>query len=187
MPSRPQKTTDEYLQAFQLGEEDGFNFLFREYYAALCYFSFQIIQTRELSEEIAGEAFVKLWERHASFNNIASVKSFLYTVARNRCVDSLRKKKVMKKAELQLIKSNSNFNFEYFDEVAFAEMIRQIVDHIEELPSKMRQVFKLYYIEGKKYKQIACELNSSPEAVRKQKTRALKIIREKFLFLLSFF
>jgi len=93
----------------------------------------------------------------------------------------------MKKAELQLIKSNSNFNFEYFDEVAFAEMIRQIVDHIEELPSKMRQVFKLYYIEGKKYKQIACELNSSPEAVRKQKTRALKIIREKFLFLLSFF
>ena len=93
----------------------------------------------------------------------------------------------MNKAELQLIKSNSDLDFEYFDEVAFAEMIREIVGHIEELPSNMQKVFKLYYIEGKKYKQIASELNSSPEAVRKQKTRALKIIRQKFLLLLTFF
>jgi len=93
----------------------------------------------------------------------------------------------MDKAELQLIKNNNDSDFEYFDEVAFAEMIRKIVQHIDDLPSNMQAVFKLYYIEGKKYKQIASELNSSAEAVRKQKTRALRIIRQKFLFLLTFF
>jgi RNA polymerase sigma factor (sigma-70 family) len=83
----------DFVRSFQLGDEKGFNFFFREYYAALCYFSFQIIKDKPGAEEIAGEAFMKLSERHSSFNNIPSIKSFLYTTARNASLNWIRQRK----------------------------------------------------------------------------------------------
>ena len=63
-------------------------------------------------------------------------------------------------------------------------MMRLLNDHLAELPLKVQQIIKLYYIDGKKYHEIASEVESTPEAVRKQKERALEILRKKFLFFL---
>lgn len=189
MPLRPEKrhTQEDYSHVFQMGEDKAFDFFFRQYYSSLCFFANAILHNEDEAKDLVQDCFVKLWHSQTINERSDTVKSFLYTMVRNKCLDFLRKKKVVRKAELQLIKNNNDLDFEYFDEVAFADMIPQIVDYIKELPAKMRQIFKLYYIEGKKYKQIANELNSSPEAVRKQKARALKIIRRKFLLLLSIF
>lgn len=184
---KPQYINEDYTLAFQRKEEESFDFFFRQYYASLCLFANSILHNEDEAKDLVQECYIKLWNSQTSSERAETIKSFLYTAVRNKCIDFLRKKKVMKKAELQLIKNNSGLDFGYFDEVAFAEMMRKINEHIEELPLKMQQVFKLYYIEGKKHKQIATELNSSREAVRKQKDRALKIIRQKFLLLLTFF
>lgn len=58
-------------------------------------------------------------------------------------------------------------------------MMRQIFDQIEELPETMKTILKKYYFEGKKYKEIAAEMNTTPDAVRMQKTRAIKILKQK--------
>jgi len=173
--------------AFQNGDEKGFDFIFRQYYTTLCFFANSIIHNEDEAKDIVQDCFVKLWDSQTINERSETIKSYLYTIVRNRCLDFLRKKKVIRKAELQIIKSKTDWDFVYTDEVAFAEMIQQIEGHIEELTSRMQKVIKLYYVEGKKYKQIASELNSSPEAVRKQKTRAIKIIRQKFFIFLSFF
>jgi len=181
------KPTDGSAHVVKMGEDKAFEYFFHQYYTSLCFFANSILHNEDEAKDLVQDCFVKLWNGKTIKERSETVKSFLYTAVRNRCVDFLRKKKVIKKAQLQLIKTENDLPLEYFDEVAFAEMIRQIVGHIEDLPLKMQQIFKLYYVEGKKYNQIAIELNSSPEAVRKQKARALKLIREKFLFLLSFF
>ena len=181
------KFKDDYARVFKMGESEAFDFFFRQYYTSLCFFANSILHDEDEAKDLVQDCYIKLWNSHTIKERADTVKSFLYTAVRNKCLDLLRKKKVMKKAELKLIKNNSELDFGYFDEVVFAEMMRKITEHIEGLPSKMQQVFKLYYIEGKKYKQIAIELNSSQEAVRKQKDRALKIIRQKFLLLLTFF
>lgn len=170
-----------------MGKEKAFDYFFGQFYAALCFFANSIIHDEDEAKDLVQECYIKLWNSQTIKERADTVKSFLYTAVHNRCLDLLRKKKVIKKAGLQLIKSNSDTDFGYFDEVAFAEMMRKITKHIEELPLKMQQVVKLYYIEGKKYKQIAGELNSTQEAVRKHKDRALKIIRHKFLLLLTLF
>ena len=180
------KQTYKATHVVSMDEEKSFDFFFRQYYTSLCFFANSVLHDEEAAKDVVQDCYVKLWNRHIIKERDSSVKSFLYIIVRNKSLDLLRKKKVMIKAELQL-KNNNNSDSEYFDEVAFAEMIREIFEHIERLPATMQKVFKLYYIEGKKYKQIANELNSSSEAVRKQKTRALKIIRQKLLLLLNFF
>jgi RNA polymerase sigma-70 factor (ECF subfamily) len=165
-------------------EEKSFDFFFRQYYTPLCFFANSILHNQEEAKDIVQDSFVKLWDSQTIKERSETVKSFLYTVVRNKCVDLLRKKKVIEKAKLQLVKNYEN-DFEYFDEVAFAEMMALVVSHIDLLPSKMQEVIKLYYYEEKNYKEIADTLGTSPETVRNQKGKALKMIRRKLLFLFA--
>jgi len=186
MKSDRHKRKEDSTNVVKMGEDKAFDFFFRQYYTTLCFFANSILHSEEESKDIVQDCFVKLWDSKTINERSETVKSFLYTAVRNRCVDLLRKKKVIQKAKLQLVKNNEN-DFEYFDEVAFAEMIRQVFGHIEELPASTQQVFKLYFFDGKKCSDIANEINSTPKAVRKKKERALKSIRQKFLFLFTWF
>ena len=182
MPIKRRDHSKGLVLAFQNGDGKGFDFFFRQYYTSLCYFANNILRNEEEAKDIVQDCFIKLWNSQTFNERTETVKSFLYTAVRNKCLDLLRKRKVIKKAELQIIKSN-DVDFEYFDEVAFAEMVRQVIGRIEELPANTQKIFKLYYIDGKKCHEIASEINSTTQAVRKQKERALKTIRQKFLFL----
>src|SRR5688572_10066702 len=128
MPSRQKKSSDN-TQAFQMGEGNSFDFFFRQYYTALCYFANSILHNEEEARDIVQDSFVKLWDSQTINERSETVKSFLYTAVRNKCVDLLRKKKVIQKAKLQLVQNNEN-DFDYFDEVAFAEMMAQVVNHV---------------------------------------------------------
>ncbi len=173
------ESTKDSACVLNMGENEAFEFFFRQYYASLCFFANSIIHDEDEAKDLVQECYIKLWNSHTINERADTIKSFLYIAVKNKCLDFLRKKKVVNKAELQLIKSDIDLDFEYFDEVAFAEMIREISEHIEELPSTMKKIFKLYYMEGKKVKEIATELNSTPDAIRQQKARALKKLKKK--------
>lgn len=170
----------------KMDEDKTFDFFFRKYFTALCHFANSIIHDEDEAKDIVQDSYVKLWNGQTMNERSETVQSFLYTTVRNKCLDILRKRKVISKAKAQLIRQDP-LHFEYFDEAAFSEMMRQVIDCIEELPERSQHIIKLYYIDGKKHLEIAGEINSTAEAVRKQKTRALNAIRKKLLFLLSFF
>jgi len=178
------KKTNKATHVASMDEGKSFDLFFRRYYTSLCFFASSILHDEEAAKDVVQDCYVKLWDTHIIKERDHSVKSFLYTIVRNKCLDLLRKKKVVIKAELQL-KNNSNSDSEYFDEVAFAEMMRQVIDHIEKLPSDMSTILKKYYLQGKKHKEIATELATTPNAVQLQKARAIKLLKEKLLFFLS--
>ena len=49
---------------------------------------------------------------------------------------------------------NNKDDSEYFDELAFAEMMRQIINAIEELPANMSTILKECFLEGKSIKRL---------------------------------
>jgi RNA polymerase sigma-70 factor (family 1) len=171
---------NELTPVVPMGKEKTFDCFFRQYYAALCFFAQSIIHNEEDAKDIVQDCFIKLWDDAAITEKAASVKSFLYTMVRNRCIDYVRKKKVITKAATQL--QTNEEDLEYFDELAFAEMVRQVLDHIEELPANMSTILKKYYLLGKRHKEIANELSITPDAVRMQKIRAIKLLKQKLLF-----
>jgi RNA polymerase sigma-70 factor (ECF subfamily) len=186
VPSRPQETAREFVQSFQQGEEKGFNFFFREFYVALSYFSFKIINDKAVAEEIAGEALMKLWERHANFDNITSVKSFLYTTTRNASLNWIRQRKRNSQREKEFSYLNEENEIPKALQIIETEMYREIFIALETLPPKCRQIFRMIYLEKKDYKQISKELNLSMSTIRNQKARALMLIRQRVAFSLLF-
>lgn len=183
-------TAEAYILSFQAGEERGFSFFFKEFYAALCYFSYNIIKDKAAAEDIAEEAFIKLWERHSSFQNAANIKSFLYTIVRNASIDWLRQQKKRLAHSKEIIYLAEETESFIQQQIIEAETYREVVASLKILPPKCRQIFRMFYFEGKDYSQIAHELNLSINTIRVQKARALALLRQQLgtslLFLATF-
>jgi RNA polymerase sigma-70 factor (ECF subfamily) len=173
------ETVQEYLQLFQKGDEKGFNFFYKEYYDTLCYFSFQIIKDELEAEGLVAQTFTRLWDRHTNFHSLASIRSFLYTTAKNASLNWLRKQKNegQKARELAYL-SQENENT-IADKLIEIEFYREIFAILKTLPPNCRKIFEMIYFQGKNFEQISEELNLSESTVRSQKARGLKLIRQR--------
>lgn len=179
MQHKNKETIGDYIRSFQNGEEKGFNFFFHEYYVALCYFSFQVIKEKSIAEEIAGDALMKLWERRENFDNLPTIKSFLYTATRNASLNVLRiQRRNNQRAKELLYLSNEN-EANVIHQIVETETYREIHLALKTLPPQCKKIFQMIFLEGKNSKQIADELNLSISTIRNQKARALTLLRHR--------
>ena len=179
MLSQPTYTSQEFLYAFKKGEEKAFDQLFREYFAPLSLFAYQLLHNEEEAEDIVQNCFEKLWKRRKSLPHIESIKSYLYTSIRYSCINSLKNKKneVIQQSLLPEIK---DFTSDVESLIVMTETIRELYAVVELLPERMREVFKLYYLEGKSYKEISEILHTEPETIRNQRFKAIQFIRKNY-------
>jgi RNA polymerase sigma-70 factor (ECF subfamily) len=62
-----------------------------------------------------------------------------------------------------------------------AEVLQQIYEAIEALPSQCKKVFKLCYVEGLSNSEVAAQFSISINTVKNHKVKALGLLRLKFL------
>lgn len=60
-----------------------------------------------------------------------------------------------------------------------AEVLREALSALDELPAKCQAIIKMLFIQGKEIGQVAKELNLSTGTVRTQKARGLSLLRKK--------
>jgi RNA polymerase sigma-70 factor (family 1) len=173
-------TDEQVIDAFRRGEEQAFDQLYRRFSSRLVLFSYKILDNRQDAEDVVQECFMRLWTQRKTLASIDAVKSYLYTAVKNASLNFKRKKSTQAKREetLKQQKKGDELNAEQL--IVMSETMQQIYDRIAELPARMQEVFKLYYIEGKSYKEIGQLLNTDPETVRNQRGKALRVIRNSF-------
>ena len=103
-----------------------------------------------------------MWEKLSiSGAEIENVKAYLYTTARNRSLDYLKKEEIY---DPNL--SPSDFEDTLSDEEADA------------LPERCREIFLLNKRDGMKYREIAAKFQISVNTVDNHISKALRLIRE---------
>jgi RNA polymerase sigma-70 factor (family 1) len=170
----------DFTLAFQKGQEKAYDHFFRKHYASLCFFAERMLHDQSDAKDVVQDCFTRLWDRRIALGDPETIKSFLYTTVYNACVDRLRKNKRVSFLHGDIIQAERLSEQDFLEEVVKAETIREIFSMMHELPTRMQEVFRMFYIEGKSYQEIADHFHTSPETVRKQKARALAILREKF-------
>ena len=60
------------------------------------------------------------------------------------------------------------------------ELMFQLRESIELLPEQVKAVFKMCFLDGKKYREVADELGISINTVKAHVKKALRLLREKF-------
>src|SRR5437763_17146214 len=95
-----------------LGDEQAFEGLYKRYRPALFKFIFNILRDYDLSCDILQQVFLQLYISLPSLKTNKPFKSWLFQVARNRCLDALRRKRDGRLSELDT--SNADDEVEMF-------------------------------------------------------------------------
>ena len=86
------KSNKELLLLIQKDDKVAFFHIYERYYRRLYGFVLKYVKQKEDTEEIVQEVFVKIWESRSKIDAYSSFESFLFTVAYNATVNTLRKK-----------------------------------------------------------------------------------------------
>ena len=153
-----------------------FRQLYDCHFESLCHFLKYYTTNRVTIEEVVQEVFAKLWE-DSKVLQIESVKTYLYTSARNRMLNYLRHEKRRNTLLEQWVQyeTEKNCGEECFDIDEFSERVQNAIDS---LPEKCREIFELSKKKNFTYRQIAEKLNISVKTVEAQMGIALRKIRE---------
>lgn len=159
------------------GNKKGFDWIYEQYSVFLYSFVFGFLKSKEESEEVVQEVFIKLWQSRKQLNPDKSLKSFIFTLAKNMVLNKLKRKKIEEKHR-DNIKNNSFKVANNIEEsVNFKELTSIYNKAINNLPVKRRKIFLLNREEEMSYQEIATLLDISVNTVKDQITKALKEIR----------
>jgi RNA polymerase sigma-70 factor (ECF subfamily) len=153
-------------------------------------FAKEYVLREEDAENIVQDIFVLLWEKRDVLDIKVSLAPYLFTLVKNKCLDFLRHKtteeEFVKEYEArQMALEQLNCAFSSDEDVE-----KILTAAINSLPERCREIFVKSRVEGKKYREIADELNISVNTVETQMSVALKkmrIILKDYLPLLLFF
>ncbi len=159
--------------------EKVFESVFKEYFKVLTIHAKKYVLDLDIAKDITQETFVKLYEKREELVIHTSLKSFLYTSVRNRCLDYIKLNKIRQNHKDAIAyQSATNSEEEEEDkEIRITELKQKIHKVIQTLPSQNQKIFMLSRFEGKTNQEIADELNISKRTVETHISNALKKIR----------
>jgi RNA polymerase sigma-70 factor (ECF subfamily) len=161
--------------------------LFKENYNGLYYHAYSFTNDSDVSKDIVNDIFELIWIKRRNIDITYSIKSLLYSMTKNKAINYLRHEEVKKKYSDYTINSSDMIEEDYREHEGLISKIRLA---IEELPPQGRTIFKMCFIENRRYKEIAEELGISVNTVKTHISKSLKRLRHDFpgemlLFFLS--
>jgi RNA polymerase sigma-70 factor (ECF subfamily) len=167
------------FKLFDIGMDE-FEKLFKNYYSDLCNFALKYTKNAEDAEETVQDVFYNLWEKRKKIQITGSIKSYLFTSVRNKCIQDLNHLKVIRKYEQTIDKDSKTVHYNPSDELIYNESMMIFNEALQTMPEKCRTVFKMSRYEGMKYIEIAEELSVSVKTVEAYISKALKHFRNYF-------
>lgn len=174
------------IQELKAGNTKAYEDIFKAFYNPLLNLAIGIVSEEAIAEEIVQDIFIKLWERKEQLAEDIKLFPYLLTSIRNRSYNHLRNQKVQAKYQQHLLYQYREeiwqYNTDHEDEI----LIEQLHNAIDEMPEKCQEVFKLSRFEGLSHKEIAEKLSISTKTIENHITRAMKILKSKFLVIVFF-
>lgn len=159
------------------GSERAFTKLFHWYYEPLGKLVFNLIQSRELTEEIVQDAFVKIWMRRETLRSVDSFGRYMYVLCRNKTLDELKKIATQKVSHSKLEKVLiAESEVDLLDNPT--DEYRQMIENaVAKLPPQQRAVYMMSRYDRLKAEEIAKKMGLSEATIKKHIQLAVKFIQ----------
>lgn len=160
----------------QQGDVPAFEALYRQHLPMIYSLCYRMVVDRSMAEELTQEAFIRVWHKLDLFQGQSKFSTWLYQLAKNVVLSSLRKKQVIDwQADYTKVLDKTS------ERETNVANIHDLENAILTLPNGARQVFVLHDVEGHKHKEISGFLGIAEGTSKTQLHRARKLLKELLL------
>lgn len=141
-------------------------------------FVFQMLRNTNLAEEVAQEVFLRLYRDRENYEPTAGFRTFLFTIARNLCLDHLRSPKSkelpLEDYQLENLEANDHAEAELFEKANR----EQVEECLGKLKDEQKECLLHRTVSEMSYEQIAETTGLSLSSVKTHIFRAKKALEE---------
>jgi RNA polymerase sigma-70 factor (ECF subfamily) len=180
------------IEGLKSGSHRDFDKLYAVYADLLYGFVLNLTKSSALAKDILQETFLRVWQTREQLSTEMSFKSYLYSIARNLIIDTLRHQ--MRSVAFEEYIANDAYR-NYTEntverDIGFDEFKNELEQAKEKLSDRQRRIFELSREKGLSISVIAGQLGLTEKTVKNQLTLIMKILRTElshYYFLLYFF
>ncbi len=186
-PELERCSDEQLIQLYTQGELAAIEVLLARYRRPIFQFVLRLVSDRGRAEDLLQDTFLRMIEHATSFAGTASLKTWMYRIARNLCIDELRRLKHRRHPSLDAAsltttsEAGQTLHERLPDLTASPEretedraLSLRISAAIDELPTDQREVFVLRQVQNLSFKEIGEVTGVSENTVKSRMRYALE-------------
>ncbi|TDQ73818.1 RNA polymerase sigma factor [Sphingobacterium yanglingense] len=168
----------ELLLRLQQGDHSAFDIIYDLYKRRLAGNLLRLLKSDELVDDVLQELFANVWQHRKNIDTDRPIKSYLFQIGRNLCVDIFRRA-ARDQVYFQYLKENFEEGYMVLEETLIKNEQPQLLEKaISTLSPQRQNIFRLCRLEGKSYKEVAKILGISTATINAHITIANKQVRD---------
>ncbi|MCA9387223.1 sigma-70 family RNA polymerase sigma factor [Candidatus Dojkabacteria bacterium] len=160
------KSKEDLIELFKELNESLFN-----------YFFFRVFYNKEVAEDLTSELFLKIWNKREHFDSSkSSLKTWIYSIARNHLIDYIRKEGRIDKVAID---NEILSNIKGRSDIEEKHLFDFVIETIDRLDDENRELIVLRYIIGLEIDEIAKVNSKSYNATKVAIYRSIQKLKDK--------
>lgn len=189
MSGASNETDEQLMEALDAGDDQALAEIVERYQNDIFRFCLHYLKNVELAKEMAQETFLRIYTARARFEVSRKFKPWMLCIARNLCLNELKRRKMVQMETLEeyasasredsgeILRSSDDSPYEL---LLTQERHRYLLDVLDGLPEESREIVVLRYFQKLSAREIADIVDSTEGAVRTRLHRILKQMRDGF-------
>jgi RNA polymerase sigma factor, sigma-70 family len=169
----------EIIELYRSGEKDqAFNLIVRKYKERLYWHIRQMVNDHEEANDLLQDTFIKVWGALETFREDAKLYTWLYRIATNETITSLRKSRIKSALFLGDYSKQAAERLQSDEFFSGDELQLALHKAIAKLPPRQKAVFTMRYFDELKYEEISEILETSVGSLKASYHHAYNKVQE---------
>lgn len=169
------------FRLLQQDDREAFTELYHRYSAVLYLFIIFYIKDEEVSRDCLQDIFLSLWENRHRIKIMKSVRNYLYTSAKNKVLNQIRTKTVIRKYLSRTLDEKHDDVIQSPEEICIRQEMNRLIElAISDLGSEKKQQILSLRQDGLSNKEIAQRLDIPETTVRMYYSQSVRSLRDHF-------
>lgn len=165
------------VTAIRSGDQSAMAALYDRYSAIVYSVALRVLQDTGAAEDVLQDIFMQLWRNPGAFDSSrGNMAAWLAVIARNRAIDSLRRRKPQDDIENVVVAVETDMA----SDAERTRAMQKIRGVMETMPASQRSALELAYFEGLSHTEIAAKTGEALGTIKTRIRTGLLSLRKAF-------
>lgn len=176
-------TDEQLIEQVKNGKTEAFGQVLKRYEQKLFWFARRWVGSDFDAKEIVADSMMAVYKSIKNIDTKRSFSSYVYKIVKNFSISFLRKKSKLKEVELN--EETLSVQDDVWEKLFSKDRREKIINAINKLKPKQKQVIVMFYFEERAYEDIAKALEIPVNTIRTLLRRAKLVLKKELAYELN--